>query len=111
MYDQIIGNRGEPFAQGLHVGWVVIGKVCIGKVHPPKEVNVNKTTFSILVVLQRFLYVHIRLMLKSPSVGLKKRVFRSKDGLVRKLELRVVKDGKVRQYACPISEVVIMRHD
>ena len=39
------------------------------------------------------------------------RVFRSKVGLVCKLELRVVKDGKVRQYVCPISEVVIMRHD
>lgn len=64
VYDQIIDNRGEPFAQGLHVGWVVIGKVCIGKVHP----RVNKTTFSMMVVVQRFLYVHIRSMLRSPSV-------------------------------------------
>ena len=44
-------------------------------------------------------------------IGLKEPVFRSKYGLVRTLELRVVKDGKVRQYVCLISEVVIMRHD
>ncbi|XP_062603438.1 uncharacterized protein LOC134265202 [Saccostrea cucullata] len=41
--DQITGNKGQPFAQLLSLGWVIIGEVCIGKVHRPKEVNVNKT--------------------------------------------------------------------
>ncbi|XP_052704714.1 uncharacterized protein LOC128180620 [Crassostrea angulata] len=40
--DQITGSQGQPFAQRLPLGWVVIGEICIGKVHPPKDVNVNK---------------------------------------------------------------------
>ncbi|XP_052688921.1 uncharacterized protein LOC128167316 [Crassostrea angulata] len=41
--EQITGSQGQPFAQRLPLGWVVIGEICIDKVHPPKEVNVNKT--------------------------------------------------------------------
>lgn len=41
--DQITGSQGQPFAQRLPLGWIVIGEICIGKVHPPKEVNINKT--------------------------------------------------------------------
>jgi hypothetical protein len=41
--DQIIGSKGQPFAQLLPLGWVVIGEVCIGRTHPPKDVNVRKT--------------------------------------------------------------------
>ncbi|XP_071158970.1 uncharacterized protein [Mytilus edulis] len=41
--EQIIGGKGEPFAQKLPLGWVVIGEVCLGKVHAPSVINVRKT--------------------------------------------------------------------
>ncbi|XP_053381914.1 uncharacterized protein LOC128549337 [Mercenaria mercenaria] len=41
--DQIIGPPGAPFAQKLGLGWVVIGEMCLSKVHPVDQVNVNKT--------------------------------------------------------------------
>ena len=41
--DQVIGDKGQPFAQRLLFGWVIIGEVCIGQVHAPREVNVRKT--------------------------------------------------------------------
>ncbi|XP_053380368.1 uncharacterized protein LOC128548874 [Mercenaria mercenaria] len=41
--DQVLGPPGAPFAQKLGLGWVVIGEVCIGKVHARDQVNVNKT--------------------------------------------------------------------
>ena len=41
--EQIIGGKGEPFAQKLPLGWTVIGEVCLGKVHAPKEINVRIT--------------------------------------------------------------------
>ncbi|XP_033759093.1 uncharacterized protein LOC117341342 [Pecten maximus] len=40
---QIVGPRRAPFAQKLSLGWVVIGEVCLGKVHPPSTVKVMKT--------------------------------------------------------------------
>lgn len=43
MRDRISGSQSQTFAEHLPLGWVVIGEVCIVKVHPPKEVNVNKT--------------------------------------------------------------------
>ena len=41
--DQVIGDKAQPFAQRLLFGWVIIGEVCIGQVHAPREVNVRKT--------------------------------------------------------------------
>lgn len=41
--EQKIGPPGSPYAQRLGLGWVVIGEVCLGKVHRPESVNVNKT--------------------------------------------------------------------
>ena len=41
--DQKIGPPGSPFAQHLGLGWVVIGEVCLGKVHQPDSVVTNKT--------------------------------------------------------------------
>ena len=37
--DQKIGPPGSPFAQHLGLGWVVIGEVCLGKVHQPDSSN------------------------------------------------------------------------
>ena len=42
--DQRVGNSGEPFAQRIPLGWVVIGNVCLGDVHKQPVVNVNKTS-------------------------------------------------------------------
>lgn len=42
MHDQITDNKGQPFVQRLRLGKVVIGEICIGKVHHQKDVNVNK---------------------------------------------------------------------
>lgn len=42
--DQRTGPRGTPFAQKLALGWVLIGNVCLGNLHPPASVNVLKTT-------------------------------------------------------------------
>ncbi|XP_065942625.1 uncharacterized protein [Magallana gigas] len=36
--------RGTPFAQKLALGWVLIGNVCLGNLHPSASVNVLKTT-------------------------------------------------------------------
>ncbi|CAC5382856.1 unnamed protein product [Mytilus coruscus] len=41
--EQILGGKGEPFAQKLPLGWVVIGEVCLGKVHAPSVINDRKT--------------------------------------------------------------------
>jgi hypothetical protein len=43
IHDQIIGPPGAPFAQKLGLGWVVIGEMCLGKVHYTDQVNVNKS--------------------------------------------------------------------
>ena len=40
--DQVTGSRGLPFAQKLSLGWVIIGEVCLGRMHRPDMVNVNK---------------------------------------------------------------------
>jgi hypothetical protein len=42
VFDQITGPKGAPFALGL--GWVIIGDVCLGKLHKPENVNVLKTS-------------------------------------------------------------------
>ncbi|XP_061185011.1 uncharacterized protein LOC133193026 [Saccostrea echinata] len=42
--------------------------------------------------------------------GLVERVFPSDDGLVRKLEVRIMKDGQLRTYVRPISEIVFLCH-
>ncbi|XP_021355873.1 uncharacterized protein LOC110451959 [Mizuhopecten yessoensis] len=42
--DQRIGPKGSPFAQKIGLGWVIIGEVCLNKVHTPNlALNVNKT--------------------------------------------------------------------
>ncbi|MES9882784.1 MAG: hypothetical protein ABW185_18100 [Sedimenticola sp.] len=41
--DQRIGLRNTPYAQRLNLGWVIVGETCLGKVHKPQHVNVNKT--------------------------------------------------------------------
>lgn len=43
VYDQRTGPQHTPYAQKLALGWVVIGETCLGKVHVPDKVNVNKT--------------------------------------------------------------------
>ena len=35
VHEQILGDKGKPFAQKLPLGWVIIGEVCLGKVHAP----------------------------------------------------------------------------
>lgn len=41
--DQRIGPRGTPYGQQLHLGWVIIGEACLGKVHKTDVIHVNKT--------------------------------------------------------------------
>ncbi|CAC5421662.1 unnamed protein product [Mytilus coruscus] len=43
VHEQITGDKGEPFAQRLALGWVVIEEVCFGKVHSPNKISVRKT--------------------------------------------------------------------
>ncbi|XP_061169198.1 uncharacterized protein LOC133178524 [Saccostrea echinata] len=42
--DHRIGKDNLPYGQQLPLGWVIIGNVCLGTVHSPDIVNVNKTT-------------------------------------------------------------------
>lgn len=42
--------------------------------------------------------------------GLVERVFPGKDGLVRKLEVKIIKDGKPRIYVRPFTEIVLLCH-
>lgn len=42
--DQRIGEKGQPYGQKLHLGWVIIGNVCLGKTHLPEAICVNKTS-------------------------------------------------------------------
>jgi hypothetical protein len=44
VHEQILGDKGKPFAQKLPLGWVIIGEVCLGKVHAPTEISVRKTS-------------------------------------------------------------------
>ncbi|XP_026010486.1 uncharacterized protein LOC113013640 [Astatotilapia calliptera] len=41
--EQINGPNDAPYAQRLDLGWVIVGEVCLGKVHSQSEVNVYKT--------------------------------------------------------------------
>ena len=40
---QIVGAENAPIAQKLKLGWVIIGEVCLGKVHKPTTINVKRT--------------------------------------------------------------------
>lgn len=42
--EQIIGPDNALFAQGLDLGWVVIGDVCLGGAHRPLQVSSYKTS-------------------------------------------------------------------
>lgn len=39
--DQRIGPTGTPYGQKLGLGWVIIGDVCLGKIHTPDLENVD----------------------------------------------------------------------
>ncbi|XP_023930308.1 uncharacterized protein LOC106157407 [Lingula anatina] len=41
--DQLLGSKNHPFGQKLPLGWVIIGEVCLGKVHQPKRISAFKT--------------------------------------------------------------------
>ena len=41
--DQKIGQPGQPYAQRLKLGWVVIGETCLDGQHVPRDVNSMKT--------------------------------------------------------------------
>ena len=43
MQKKITGTKGTPYAQKLFFGWVIVGEVCLGNVHKPNNINVNKT--------------------------------------------------------------------
>lgn len=34
------GHSKAPYALKLDIGWVIVGNVCLGKVHKPERVNV-----------------------------------------------------------------------
>ncbi|XP_070188491.1 uncharacterized protein [Littorina saxatilis] len=42
--EQIVGPPKSPFAQRLPLGWVIIGDVCLNKVHKPSTIRVAKTS-------------------------------------------------------------------
>ncbi|KAK3105444.1 hypothetical protein FSP39_025380 [Pinctada imbricata] len=41
--DQRMGPDNSPFAQKLHLGWTIIGEVCLKGTHRPKDITVRKT--------------------------------------------------------------------
>ena len=41
--EQRIGPSDMPFAQRFNLGWVIIGDVCLGKVHKTETIRVSKT--------------------------------------------------------------------
>ncbi|XP_060064935.1 uncharacterized protein LOC132545277 [Ylistrum balloti] len=41
--EQRVGEDRHPLGQKLPLGWVILGEVCMDKVHLPETVNVNKT--------------------------------------------------------------------
>ena len=48
--EQITGPRGFPFAQRLGLGWVIVGDVCLGKLHKPNSSDVRVATFKTYMV-------------------------------------------------------------
>jgi hypothetical protein len=61
MNKQMFGDRGKPFAQKLPLGWVIIGKVRLGKVNAPTEISFVKRMFSTMDEVLHFRYVNITL--------------------------------------------------
>lgn len=45
MRQQCNGPNNAPFAQKHDLGWVIVGDICLGGAHVPKEVNTFKTCF------------------------------------------------------------------
>ena len=43
VHAHILRDKGKHFTQKLPLGWVIIGEVCLGKVHAPTEISVRKT--------------------------------------------------------------------
>ena len=41
--EQRIGPRNSPYAHRLSLGWVIVGEVCLGRVHKSEYVNIMKT--------------------------------------------------------------------
>lgn len=47
--EQIIGSKDMPFAQRLSLGWVIIGEVCLERVHKPgQEICINSKKTHVL---------------------------------------------------------------
>jgi hypothetical protein len=61
VHEQILGDKGKPFAQKLPLGWVIIGKVRLGKVIAPTEISFVKRMFSTMDEVLHFRYVNITL--------------------------------------------------
>lgn len=40
---QYNGDHDDPYAQHLDLGWVIVGDVCLDRVHKPPSVRVYKT--------------------------------------------------------------------
>lgn len=41
--EQYNGPHNTPYAQRLDLGWVIVGKICLDRIHQPAKVNVYKT--------------------------------------------------------------------
>lgn len=39
----INGTHKAPYAQHLDLGWIIVGEVCLGRVHKPEHANVYRT--------------------------------------------------------------------
>ena len=61
VHEQMFGDRGKPFAQKLPLGWVIIGKVRLGKVNAPTEISFVKRMFSTMDEVLHLRYVNITL--------------------------------------------------
>ena len=67
---QVIGPNELPFAVELPLGWVIIGEVCLGRVHKPETVNTYFTSVDKFGRNSLFTSCHCNLDLKeSPCVS------------------------------------------
>lgn len=53
VHKQIVGPKGTPFAQELSLCWVIVGDICLCKMHKPNTVNANRT--HVVTVEERYL--------------------------------------------------------
>lgn len=45
-HKQVNGPPNAPFAQKLDLGWVIVGDMCLGKVHKPNFVQAYHTVYA-----------------------------------------------------------------